>query len=872
MEEQRDNRNRDGRRAGVTSHALSFTVRSTDAKRVRSGTSRVGMTLMTTGGAAPAGAYDFRTIERKWQERWQREELYRARRDSARQKYYVLEMLPYPSGDLHVGHAKNYTLGDAVARLMRMQNYNVLHPMGWDAFGLPAENAAIERGVHPAEWTKANIANMKRQIRLMGTSYDWSREVTTCEPAFYRWNQWLFLRFYEHGLAYKREAPVNWCPNDKTVLANEQAEGGVCWRCGAKVERRNLSQWFLRITDYADRLLNDLDKLAEWPDRIRTMQRNWIGRSSGVTFSFAVENSEARISVFTTRADTLFGATYIAIAAEHPLVEQIVTRKHRSAVRAFADGLKSKSELERTSLMQKDGVFTGAYAINPLSNERIPVYATNYILADYGTGAVMGVPAHDERDFDFARTHRLPIAQVILPPGESPGTLDAAYIGEGRLIASDDFNAMSSERAREAIAERLVRLGVGERSIQYRLRDWLISRQRYWGTPIPIVYCERDGEVPVPDDQLPILLPTDVQVRGEGSPLAHDADFVNTTCPRCGGPARRETDTMDTFFESSWYYLRYCDPDDRELPFAPELVNDWMAVDQYIGGAEHAVLHLLYSRFFYKFFCDRGWVAGPDEPFIRLFNQGMVLLGSEKMSKSHGNVIGIDETVEREGVDAMRLFLLCATPPEDTMEWTKEGINGRVRFLNRVWRACEPFLERAKSIDLEQLPAARNDEERQLLRAVHTAAKSAIVEVQSRRMHFNTTVARFDEYVNALIALGQRDPNSHVVLYAVHALPLLIAPFAPHIAEELWERMGYAQSVHRRSYLRPDERALAREQITLVIQVNGKVRGRVQTAPGIDASAAFELAIAQPPVKAQIDGKEIRNRIYVPDKLLNLVV
>jgi leucyl-tRNA synthetase len=828
---------------------------------------------MSSADATASGTYDFRAVERKWQERWEHEPLYLARTDATRPKYYVLEMLPYPSGDLHVGHAKNYTLGDAVARLMRMQGFNVMHPMGWDAFGLPAENAALERGAHPAEWTKSNIANMKRQIRLMGTGYDWSREITTSEPAYYHWNQWLFLRLYEQGLAYKREAPVNWCPNDKTVLANEQAEGGVCWRCGATVERRNLSQWFLRITAYGDRLLDDLERLTEWPERIRTMQRNWIGRSVGVTFSFAVENSDARISVFTTRPDTIFGATYIAIAAEHPLLETIVTKKQRAAVTRFAESLRSKSELERTSLMEKDGVFTGAYAINPLSHERIPVYATNYILAEYGTGAVMGVPAHDERDFDFARKHRLPIAQVIAPPGGLDQTpLEAAYIGEGRLIASDDFSGMSSERAREAIADRLETLGVGQRSVQFRFRDWLISRQRYWGTPIPIVYCERDGEVPVPDDQLPIVLPPHVRIGGEGSPLANDEHFVNTTCPRCGGSARRETDTMDTFFESSWYYLRYCDPHNDALPFAPLVVNAWVPVDQYIGGSEHAVLHLLYSRFFYKFMHDRGWVSGQDEPFTRLFNQGMVLLGGQKMSKSHGNVIGIDETVEREGVDAMRLFLLYATPPEDTMDWTKEGINGRVRFLNRVWRACEPLLERVKSVPLATLPATADPEEKALLRSVHAAAKSAIEEIRSRRMHFNTTIARLDEYVNALTALGHKAPDSTAVAYAVHALPVIIAPFAPHIAEELWERMGYRESVHAQPYIVPDESALAREEITLVVQINGKVRARVQSLPGLDESSAFELAIAQAPVAARVDGKEIRKRIYVPDKLLNLVV
>jgi len=828
---------------------------------------------LMTSPTAPPSAYDFRTIERKWQERWERDALYRAHIDDARPKYYVLEMLPYPSGDLHVGHAKNYTLGDVIARMMRMQGHNVLHPMGWDAFGLPAENAAIERGVHPAEWTKSNIVNMKRQIRLMGTGYDWSREITTCEPAYYRWNQWLFLRLYENGLAYKHEAPVNWCPNDKTVLANEQAEGGICWRCGATVERRNLSQWFLRITAYGDRLLADLEKLPDWPERIRTMQRNWIGRSEGVTFSFDVENSEARISVFTTRPDTLFGATYLAIAAEHRLLPQIVTKKHRGAVAQFAESLTSKSELERTSLMEKDGVFTGAYAINPLSHERIPVYATNYILAEYGTGAVMGVPAHDERDFDFARQHRLPIAQVIVPPGGgSQGPLEAAYIDEGRLIASDDFTGMSSERARSAIADRLETLGVGERSVQFRFRDWLISRQRYWGTPIPIVYCERDGEVPVPDDQLPIVLPPNVTMEGEGSPLARDEHFMHTTCPRCGGPALRESDTMDTFFESSWYYLRYCDPHNASLPFQPSLAAAWMPVDQYIGGAEHAVLHLLYSRFFYKFMHDRGWVSGPDEPFTRLFNQGMVLLGSEKMSKSHGNVIGIDETVEREGVDAMRLFLLYATPPEDTMEWTKEGITGRVRFLNRVWRACEPFLDRAKAVALCALPVIDGPDEKALLRAVHAAAKSAVEETRTRRMHFNTTIARLDEYVNALTTLGQKSPASLAVAYAVHALPVIIAPFAPHIAEELWERMGYVDSVHRQPYLKIDESALARDEITLVVQINGKVRARIQTPPGLDEPSALGLALAQPTVQTHLDGKEIRKQIYVPDKLLNLVV
>ncbi|MDP9017653.1 MAG: leucine--tRNA ligase, partial [Candidatus Eremiobacteraeota bacterium] len=671
-----------------------------------------------------------------------------------------------------MGHAKNYTLGDVVARMMRMQGYNVLHPMGWDAFGLPAENAAIQRGIAPAEWTQSNIANMNRQIRLMGTSYDWSREIATCNADYYRWNQWLFLQLYEQGLAYKREAPVNWCPTDQTVLANEQAEGGVCWRCGSAVQRRNLSQWFLKITSMGDRLLQDLDKLPGWPERIRLMQRNWIGRSEGVTCSFAIEQSQSRLSVFTTRPDTLFGVTFMAIAAEHPLLEEIMklAPKRRKEIVAFAESLKSKSELERTSLMEKQGVFTGAYAVNPLSHEKVPIFVTNYVLADYGTGALMGVPAHDQRDCEFARNHKLPIPQVIVEHrGEVQVPFVHPYVDDGWLIASDDFTGMKSGRAREAIAARLESLGLGERTVHFRLRDWLISRQRYWGTPIPIVYCQKDGEVAVPQDQLPIVLPHDVQITGEGSPLARDERFAHTTCPKCGGPARRETDTMDTFFESSWYYLRYCDPHNTDRPFAREAVDRWMPVDQYIGGAEHAVLHLLYSRFFYKFMHDQGWVGGVDEPFTRLFNQGMVLKNSDKMSKSRANVVGIDETVERQGVDSMRLFLLYATPPEDTMEWTEEGISGRVRFVNRVWRACEPFLERAASVSLQGLPSVDTPEEKALLRAVHTAVKSAVDETLTRRMHFNATIAKLDEYVNALTTLGKRNPGSAAVAYAVHA-------------------------------------------------------------------------------------------------------
>ncbi|MGB8266717.1 MAG: leucine--tRNA ligase [Candidatus Velthaea sp.] len=820
--------------------------------------------------------YDFRTVERAWQDRWERDGLYHADDDDPRPKFYVLEMLPYPSGDLHVGHAKNYTLGDAVARMTRMRGYNVVHPMGWDAFGLPAENAAIQRGIAPETWTRSNIANMERQIKLMGTSYDWRREFATCDPAYYKWNQWFFLRMYEKGLAYKREAPVNWCPVDQTVLANEQVVEGTCWRCGSVVERRNLSQWFLNITSYAERLLAGIETLAGWPERIKTMQRNWIGRSEGTTFSFDLEESPARIDVFTTRVDTLFGVTFLALAPEHPVVEQILATlpEARPKIEAFANSLRSKSELERTQLMEKTGIFSGAYAINPLSRERVPIWLTNYVLAEYGTGAVMGVPAHDERDFDFARKHGLPTAQVITTlDGSLQAPLAEAFVDDGKLLASEEFSGLTSARARDAITAKLEALGRGRRTVNYRFRDWLISRQRYWGTPIPIVYCPDHGEVAVPDDRLPVLLPANLAITGQGSPLARDEAFMATTCPRCGKPARRDPDTMDTFVDSSWYYVRYLDPQNANAAFDAQKAAAWMPVDQYIGGAEHAVMHLLYARFFYKFMIDAGYLSGVDEPFTRLFNQGTLLRNGEKMSKSRGNVVGIDETVDTHGVDAMRLFLLKAAPPEDSLEWTDEGIKGRVRFIDRVWRACEPLTAAAKTVPLDRLPEMRGEAQRALVRAVHIALKSGADETATRRFHYNTTTARFDELINLLTA-ATRDPAlayDPAVLYTVHIVPVLLAPFAPHIADELWSRLGYTTSVHRERWPDPDASALAVERITFVVQVNGKVRARIETEPGIGEDAAFALAVAESTVQTQLDGKTVRKRIFVPDKLLNIV-
>ncbi len=841
---------------------------------------------MTQDRSPDAVAYDFRRVESHWQAVWNREQPYRTGDVPDGRKYYVLEMLPYPSGDLHVGHAKNYTIGDAFARMMRMQGYDVVHPMGWDAFGLPAENAAIKRGVDPAIWTRENIENMRRQLQLMGTSYDWSREFATCDPTYYRWNQWLFAQLYADGLAYKREAPVNWDPVEKTVLANEQVIDGKGWRSGAPIERRNLSQWFLKITDYGERLLEGIERLDGWPDNVRAMQRNWIGRSEGTTFSFAVDGTDERIAVFTTRVDTLFGVTFLAVAPEHPIVARIRATQPAlaPALDAFAAGLGAKSELERTSLMAKDGIFTGAYARNPLSHERIPIWVTNYVLVDYGTGAVMGVPGHDDRDFAFATEKGLPIVRVVTDPEASeaaaPAPLATAMLEDGRLLASPGFDGLTSAAARPAITARLAALGVGERTVNFRIRDWLISRQRYWGTPIPIVYCPVHGETVVPLDRLPVLLPLGVPIAGEGSPLSRLPSFVETTCPTCGGPARRETDTMDTFFESSWYYVRYLDPHDTERPWAGDRVNPWLNVDQYIGGAEHAVLHLLYARFFYKYFSDKGWVAGDDEPFARLFTQGMVLRNGEKMSKSRGNVVGIDETAQRYGVDAMRMFLLKATPPEDTMEWTDDGIAGRVRFLDRVWRACTqapggavPPIAAAHAVPIDRLPAMPIPEAEALVRAVHAALKSGEEETRTRRFHYNTTLARLDELMNALTRCATAGGSGgDAIRYAVRLLPVLLAPFAPHVAEELWHAMGFENSVHRERWTSFDPHALATRAIELVVQVNGKIRARVAAAPGLDADAAYALAAEDPNVRAHLDGKTERKRVFVADKLLNIVV
>lgn len=820
--------------------------------------------------------YEPGAIEPKWQRLWEERGQHRVSERADKKKYYLLEYLPYPSGDLHVGHARNYTLGDVIGRHLRMRGYNVLHPMGWDAFGLPAENAAIQRGVHPRVWTEQNIANMRRQLRALGTAYDWSREIDTSSPEYYRWTQWIFLLLHRKGLAYKKEAPVNWCPVDRTVLANEQVVDGKCWRCHAVVERRLLNQWFFRITAYADKLLEGLDRLTGWPERIKTMQRNWIGRSEGTTFAFDVEGIGERIAVFTTRLDTVYGATFVAIAPEHPLVESIIRGKSEAtAVRAFVDSMKDKTELDRTQLMDKEGVFSGGYVIHPLTGARLPIWVTNYVVATYGSGAVGGVPAHDQRDLEFARKYRLSVKTVIVPPEGAPAVPEGQpFVDDGVLVASGEFDGLRSAQARTAIAELLIERGVGENTVNYKMRDWLISRQRYWGAPIPFVNCPRDGLVPVPEDQLPVLLPDEAPFTGSsGSPLEHVPSFMNTTCPKCDGTATREPETMDTFMCSSWYYMRYLSAHDDRHAWSREAARYWAPVDQYIGGTEHAVLHLLYARFFYKVFAEEGMVPG-DEPFVRLFNQGYVLgENGEKMSKSRGNVIGIDETVERYGADALRLFEMFAGPPESDYPWSTTGISGVTRTLGRVWRLV---LTHADALRTPRAPNGRlaTEEETDLRYSIHAKIKQ-VGEELGERMHLNTCVAMMMTLLNDLenfSAKWQDDSPSPVFVEGLNALLLLLAPFAPCITEELWERTGHTGSIHEQAWPAYDESALQRSVIPVVVQVNGKWRGVVDVPPGSSEDAIFALARDVQTVKAQLDGKTIRKKIHVPDKLLNIVV
>jgi leucyl-tRNA synthetase len=820
--------------------------------------------------------YLFNAIESKWQKKWEDEKIYRKVEDPDKPKYYVLEMFPYPSGNLHMGHVRNYSIGDVVARFKTMEGFNVIHPMGWDAFGLPAENAAIQRNIHPAEWTWANIANMEKQLKSIGLSYDWEREVATCHPDYYKWTQWLFLEFYKRGLVYKKKSGVNWCPSCATVLANEQVVEGKCERCESEVEKKDLSQWFFKITEYADRLLDDLQKLPGWPEKVKTMQSNWIGKSIGAEVVFKTEAGHD-LPVFTTRPDTIFGVTYMVIAAEHPLVEELTQGSSQEAdVKAFVRKVRMMSNVDRMSAdMEKEGIFTGSYAINPLNKKAIPIFVANYVLMEYGTGIVMGVPAHDQRDFEFARKYNLDVKVVVQPEGENldGATMSQAFPAVGKLVNSGEFNGMDSDVAQEKIISYMEEMKIGSRQVNYRLRDWLISRQRYWGVPIPFVYCDKCGVVPVKEEELPILLPTDVEFKPGGvSPLTTNESFLKTTCQKCGGEAKRETDTMDTFVDSSWYFLRYCDPKNTEAPFDKAKVDYWMNVDQYIGGVEHAILHLMYSRFFTKVLYDMGLVS-QEEPFQNLLTQGMVLKDGSKMSKSKGNVVSPEEIINKYGADTARMFILFAAPPERDLEWSDQGVEGCYRFLNRVWRLAAGFHTRIK--DVEPDNQADNKEDKELRRLIHSTIKKVTEDI-SQRFNFNTAISGIMEMVNGLYHykdnVAEEQQNLALVKFGLKSLVLLLAPFAPHVAEELWVNLGGDFSVHIQEWPKYDPASLEMDEITLVIQVNGKVRDKLDVPKDISREDLEAKVMSEPRIAKHLEGKKVVKTIVVPGKLVNIVV
>jgi leucyl-tRNA synthetase len=828
--------------------------------------------------------YNPKTIEAKWQKLWDETQAFKVTEDPApeehKDKYYVLEMFPYPSGKIHMGHVRNYSIGDVIARYKRMRGYNVLHPMGWDSFGLPAENAAIKHGIHPNKWTLENIAYMRGQLKQMGLSYDWSREVATCLPEYYKWNQVFFVRMLERGLAYKKLASVNWCESCNTVLANEQVEDGKCWRCESVVTQKELPQWFYKITAYAEELLEYLDKLPGWPERVLTMQRNWIGKSIGCEIDFSVKDVPGvdKITVFTTRADTLYGATFMSIAPEHPLVQALIKgRPQEAEVRAFIEKVKRTSKIERTDeTAEKEGVFTGAYAVNPVTEEPIPIWAANFVLAEYGTGAVMAVPAHDQRDFEFAKKYGLQVTVVIQPAGETlqAGNMQAAYVDEGVITSSGQFDGTPNALGKEKVADYLQSKGIGKKTVNYRLRDWGISRQRYWGTPIPIIYCDKCGPVPVPEKDLPVLLPTDVTFTGLGaSPLTTSKEFLSVKCPVCGADATRETDTMDTFMDSSWYFLRYTGWDDN-TPFKKENASYWMAgggVDQYIGGIEHAVLHLLYARFFNKVLRDLG-LTEADEPFRNLLTQGMVIKDGMKMSKSKGNVVDPDELIREYGADTARLFSLFASPPEKDLEWSDQGVDGSFRFLSRVFRLVRENLDVIKSAPVKYGNEA-SPKVKILRRATHKAIKKVTEDIEDS-FHFNTAISAIMELVNALyqfeINKGGKD-DAAAFREAVETLVLLISPFAPHVASELWEAQGKGDNIESAPWPVFDPELIKSDEILVVVQVNGKVRDRI-TVPAESADEYVkELALSQDKVRQFMDGKEPKKVIYVKSKLVNIV-
>ncbi|MBP1761191.1 MAG: Leucyl-tRNA synthetase [Firmicutes bacterium] len=820
--------------------------------------------------------YQFDLIEEKWQKHWEENNIFKSCENADLPKYYTLEMFPYPSGNLHMGHVRNYAIGDVVARFKKMRGFNILHPMGFDSFGLPAENAAIKHGVPPAEWTYANIENMKKQLKTMGISYDWDREVATCKPDYYKFTQWMFLKLYENDLAYKKSAAVNWCPSCQTVLANEQVVDGACERCETVVEKKKLSQWFFKITDYAQRLLDNLEVLPGWPEKVKTMQRNWIGRSEGCEFDLAIEGREEKMTVFTTRPDTVFGVTYMVLSPEHPLVDVISAgTEHEAAVKEFVHRMQFISDVTRTSTdTEKEGVFTGAYAINPMNNEKIPIWIANYVLMDYGTGAIMAVPAHDERDFDFARKYNIPI-RVVIKGEDSPAEGDQmkeAYTGPGKMVNSGDYDGLAYEDGKKKITAYMESIGIGKGTINFRLRDWLISRQRYWGAPIPIIYCDDCGPLPVPEKDLPVLLPENVAFKPSGeSPLTYVQSFYETVCPCCGKPARRETDTMDTFVCSSWYFARYCDPHNTELPFAKDKTDYWMAVDQYIGGVEHAILHLMYARFFTMFLHDIKMLS-VEEPFTNLLTQGMVLKDGSKMSKTKGNVVSPEEIIKTYGADTARLFILFAAPPERDLEWSDQGVEGSYRFLNRVWRIVTECMEMIQDVNLPETFAELDPEARELRYRTHAAIKKVTEDIEER-FNFNTAISAIMELSNSINSYrNQEELDLPVLKEAIEAMLLLLSPFSPHITEELWQYCGHQDSVYSQSWPKWDESALVKDEVEIALQVLGKVRDRVMVPSEISNEELEKIALANERVQEFSQGKQVVKLIVVPGKLVNVVV
>ncbi|HIU26084.1 MAG TPA: leucine--tRNA ligase [Candidatus Copromorpha excrementigallinarum] len=817
--------------------------------------------------------YNFSEIEKKWQKKWEEEEAFKVTEDPHREKYYVLEMFPYPSGKLHMGHVRNYSIGDVLARFKVMKGFNVLHPMGWDSFGLPAENAAIKHNTEPSVWTWDNINEMRKQLKELGLSYDWDREVATCHPDYYRWMQWIFIQFYKKGLAYKKENPVNWCPSCQTVLANEQVVDGKCERCGTVVGKKELSQWYFKITDYAERLLDNLDKLEGWPNKVKLMQKNWIGKSVGAQVTFEIEGYDKKLDIFTTRPDTLFGVTYMVMAPEHPYVKELVEgSSYEKPVLDYIDRVQHMSDIERTSTAnEKTGEFTGRYCINPLNGKRVPVFISDYVLMDYGTGAIMAVPAHDQRDFEFARKFDLEIIPVVdtKDPQVDINNLKEAFVAEGTMINSGKFTGMNNREAIEKITDYLQEENIGRRAVNYKLRDWLISRQRYWGTPIPMVYCEKCGWVPEKEENLPVMLPTDVEFTGKGeSPLATSKTFADTVCPVCGAPAKRELDTMDTFLDSSWYFLRYCDAGNREEAFSREKTDYWMNVDQYIGGVEHAILHLMYARFFQMALCDLGYVRD-EEPFKNLLTQGMVIKDGAKMSKSLGNVVSPAEIIKKYGADTARLFILFAAPPERELDWSDQGVEGSFRFLNRVYRMVFEFSQKYR--DIPSGYTVEGEADKSMDYWMNYAIKKVSDDI-GERFNFNTAISTIMEMVNEMYRYKEGKVNPGLYGAAVKNLIIMLAPFVPHITEEMWEHLGFEGSVHSQRWPEYNEKALVKDTVEIVVQINGKIKEKLNIPGDLSREEMEKTVMENESIKGLTEGKNVVKVIAVPGKLVNIVV